>query len=232
MPAMTAIGEIGIEAGGRSYLLRPSLFSMSQIGTPAEIIQTCALLMAEEPEEPQLLALFRRERFDRALTVWYACAGDQDLGGLIGGMAPANLPNPLESGMVFTFGDLQKQARRHRPRYVPGLLPMADIIALARTLIRHGVMGDAEPAKGTQPKNGDFLSEFKAVDYASTAMAHLGLSEDEAWRMTMTSFIAAMRSKFPRDEKAANAPKPHTAEEYDAAMAKLAKINEIRSRKK
>lgn len=229
MAAMTAIGEIGIETGGRSYLLRPSLFSMSQIGTPAEIVQTCALLMAEEPEDPLLLRAFRRERFDRALTVWYACAGEQDLGELIGGLAPAPAARENLFDRPFTLAELQRNNRR--PRYVPGLLPMADIVALAKSLIRHGVLGDAEPVKGEQPRKGDFLSEFKAADYAAIAIAHLGRTEAEAWAMTMTSFIAVMRSKFPPQENEKAAPVPHTVEEYDAAMANLAKINAARAGK-
>lgn len=230
MSAMTAIGEIGIETGGRSYLLRPSLFSMTQIGTPAEIVQTCALLMAEEPENPNLLRAFRRERFDRALTVWYACAGDQDLGELIGGLAPAPVAKEDLFSRPFSLVELQRLNRR--PRYVAGLLPMADIVALARTLIRHGVMGDAAPSKDAAPKPSEYMSEFKAMDYAATAVAHLGYSEREAWNMTMTSFLAAMRSKFPPAEKGAEPPKPHTAEEYDAVMERLKKINELRAGKK
>lgn len=230
MPAMTAIGEIGIETEGRSYLLRPSLFSMTQIGSPTEIVQTCALLMAEEPDDPVLLRAFRRERFDRALTVWYACAGDQDLGDLIGGLAPAPPSGDNLFNSTFSLQDLRRLNRR--PRYVPGLLPMADIVALARTLIRHGVMGDAEPTKDARPKASEYMSEFKAMDYAATAVAHLGYSEAEAWNMTLTSFLAAMRSKFPPAEKTPEAIKPHTAEEYDATMANLAEINKLRARKK
>jgi hypothetical protein len=228
MPALTAIGEIGIETGGRSYLLRPSLFSMTQIGTPAEIIQVCAVLMTEEPDDPGLLRVFRRLRFDYALSVLYACAGDQDLGDLVGGLVPANSPAPDLFERPFRLSELA--SIKAQPRYMAGTLPMESILAIARSLIRHGVMGNVEPTVDGKPQKGDYLSEFKAVDYAATAMAHLGLSESQAWGMTMTTFIAAMRSKFPREEKQEVA-KPHTAEEYDAVMAKLKKINEMRAGK-
>ena len=237
MPAMTAIGEIGIEVEGRSYLLRPSLFSVSQIGTPAEIVQTCAILQAAEPLDPELVPLFRRERFLRALTVWYACANGQDIGDLVGGLAPANPANPVtmdDYRGACSFEEINRLAQRHKPRYSPGLLPMADIVAIAKTLVRHGVLGDAAPTETIEDvrpaEKDDYLSEFHAVSYASAAVAHLGMSELQAWNMTMTGFIAAMRAKFPPSEKDKDKAKPATptAKEVDRAMANLAKINAAR----
>lgn len=204
MVALTTIGEVGIEAGGRSYLLRPSLFSMSQIGSPADIVETTAILLSPEPEHPYILKRFRKERFERALTVLYACAGDQDLGDLIGGMVPTG---------------------RGRIAYSPGLMPMQDIIAVAQGLIRHGIMGDVEPEPG---RVGESMSEFKAAEYVSAAIAHLSMSESDAWNMTMTSFVQVMRSKYPPKPGA----KPMTANDVDATLARLAKINAARAGKK
>lgn len=227
MAALTAVGEVGIETEGRSYLLRPSLFSMSRVGTPAEIIQICAVLMAEEPEDPTLLKAFRKLRFDYALTVLYACAGDQDIGDLVGGLVPANRPMPELYSRPFQLHELRQL--NSRPRYVAGVMPMEAILAIARSLVRHGVMGNIEPTSSTgKPEKGEYLSEFKAVDYASAAMAHLGMSESEAWAMTMTTFISAMRSKYPRDEKKAAL----TGEQVDSTLFKLKKINELRAGKK
>lgn len=204
MRALTAIGEVGIETEGRSYLLRPSLFSISQIGTPAEIVETTALLLAPEPEHPYLLKRFRKERFERALDVMYACAGDQDLGGLIGGMVPTG---------------------RGRIAYSPGVMPMSDIIAIAQALIRHGVLGDVEAEPG---RTGEAVTEFKVTDYVAAAVAHLNMSESDAWNMTMTSFVQVMRSKFPPKP----GPKPMTASDVDATLSRLEKINALRAGKK
>lgn len=203
MRALTAIGEVGIEHGGRSYLLRPSLFSMSQIGTPAEIVEVTAMLLAPEPADPYLLKRFRKERFEHALTVLYCCAGEQDLGDLIGGMVPG----------------------RGRISYSPGKMPLSDIVAIAQGLIRHGILGDAEPEPG---RVGEPMKEFKAVDFVSAAIAHLGMTESDAWNLTMTSFIQVMRSKFPPKP----GPKPMTAGDVDAKLARLAKINAARAGKK
>lgn len=209
MQALTAIGEVGIEAGGRSYLLRPSLFSMTRIGSPAEIIEAFVLLTGSEPVVlhpyllPDLVKNWRRDRFRIALNVLHACS-DQDLTPLVGGMSGYR-------------------------RYSPGVMPIDDIVAVARSLIIHGVVGAAKPDTARPVTDANYMTEFKAAEYAATAIAHLGASEQEAWHMTMTSFSAAMRSKFPPDPKQANAPKPHTASEYDATMARLKKINAARA---
>lgn len=222
MRALTAIGEVGIETGGRSYLLRPSLFSMSQIGTPADIVETAAILISPEPTEPYLLKAFRKLRFDRALTVLYACAGDQDIGELVGGLVPANQPQAEVFSRVFKLGELA--SLNYRPRYVAGALPMADIVALAQALIRHGIMGDVEATAAA----GTPMKEFKAADFVATAIAHLGMSESDAWNMTMTSFVQVMHSKYPPPP---GQPKPMTAAGVEATLDRLKKINAMRAGK-
>lgn len=206
MRALTAIGEVGLEAKGRSYLLRPSLFSMTQIGTPAQIVEATALLLSPEPgpEHPYLLKRFRKERFERALDVLYACAGDQDIGDLVGGMVPTG---------------------RGRIGYSAGALPLYAIVALAQGLIRHGVMGDVEPEPG---RVGEAMTEFKAGEFVAAAIAHLGMSESDAWNMTMTSFVQVMKSKYPPKPGA----KPMTANDVDATLARLERINAARAGKK
>lgn len=211
MQALTAIGEVGIEVEGRSYLLRPSLFSMTRIGSPSEIVEAFALLTGSEPVVlhpfllPDLVKNWRRDRFRVALNVMHACS-DEDLTPLVGGMTGYR-------------------------RYAPGAMPIDDIVAVARSLIVHGVVGAAKPDSRRPVSDSDYMTEFKAAEYAATAIAHLGASEHEAWQMTMTSFAAAMRSKFPPNPKDASAPKPHTATEYDATMARLKKINAARAAK-
>ena len=211
MQVLTAIGEAGIEFEGRSYLLRPSLFSMTRIGSPSEIVEAFGLLTGPEPVPlhpfllPDLVKNWRRDRFRMALNVLHACS-DEDLTPLVGGMSGYN-------------------------RYSRGAMAIDDIVAVARSLMLHGVVGAAKPDTSRAPQPGDFMTEFKASEYAAAAIAHLGASEAEAWRMTMTSFSAAMRSKFPPDPKKSEAPKPHTAAEYDATMARLKKINEARAAK-
>jgi hypothetical protein len=53
------------------------------------------------------------------------------------------------------------------------------------------------------------------------------MSADDAWRLTMTEFAAAMRSKFGAPDD-----KTEGLERHDENMARLAAINKLRDRKK
>jgi hypothetical protein len=52
------------------------------------------------------------------------------------------------------------------------------------------------------------------------AIAHLGMSEQQAWDMTVTGFVMAMRAKFPPPPRA----RP-TLKELDSMMDWLDKVN-------
>lgn len=193
MQVLTAIGEVGIEAKGRLHKLRPSFFAMSQIGSPTEIVEATATLLSPDPVRRQLhpwiYRRFIRARFEWALSVCYACAeSPESAGELFGGVAPGF-------------------------KYRPGLVPPEDIVLLAKGLIRHGVLGNVLNAKPSSRR--DYLKEFVAEKFVAEAMAHLNAGENDAWQMTMTSFIAAMRSKFPPAQEKASATAPNKAELTD-----------------
>lgn len=205
MVVHTAIGEQLVTVGTRSVLFRPSLLNMTRIGTPAGIVETFVTVCGI----PQLSGLafvdlprvraWRGEQFRTACAVLWCCTDDEDISWLIG----------------YT---------NERFRYVPGVLPLEDIIGLAAGLLRHGVMGDVPAAKGKPPAK-DYVAEFNAREFVSAAMAHLGTSENDAWQMTMTSFIGAMRAKFPPpvDEK-----KPLDEVDFDRVSGWLARVNKAR----
>lgn len=216
MHVLTEIGEVGITWEGRTYRLRPSFASMAQIGTPAEIVEAFVLLNGAPAAtgKPWVDAArakrWRRDQFRMALTVLYACAApDDDLGPLIGGVS-------------------------ERMGYQPGRLPLDAIVALARSLLRHGVTGDV-PDDAPKQGKGEYSSTFKARDYVASAMAHLGASEAEAWAMTMTSFIAAMTAKYPPTDakgRPMTQSAPMTQQRADEAMAWLERVNAARRSKK
>lgn len=192
------IGEIGIHTGADCYKLRPSLYAISQLGSPAEIVRLYGAVMGEAP----ILA--------DVLGVIHACA-QEDVSHVFGCFVPARAPGA--KGL----------------RYVPGTAKVADTAILARSLLRHGVTGALPPqeAEGDEPA---YSAEFDARSYVALAMAHLGATSAEAWQMTMTELVGAMRAKFPPIKDQKRPAKPMTAPEYDATMeygdaimAKLAK---------
>lgn len=173
------VGEIGISYGDRHFLLRPSLYSMTELGEPMEIVRTYASVMHDD-DHP--------ERFDDALATIYACS-DDDLSAIFGS---------YDDEWIYT----------------PGAAPVADILPIARCLLKHGVTGALKALRQAEGEEPEYVAEFVARDHVALAVAHLGLSEREAWDMTMTSLVGAMRAKFPRpDLPGAKAPSKTELEE-------------------
>lgn len=173
------VGEIGITYGDRHFLLRPSLYNVTQLGEPMEIVRTYASVMHEEDHE---------ERFADSLAVIYACSED-DLSEVFG-----------------HFDD--------KWEYIPGAAPVSDVLPIARCLLKHGVTGALEQPKLAAGEEPDYVQEFSARDHVALAVAHLGVAERDAWDMTMTSVVGAMRAKFPvPDAPGSKAPSKSEMEE-------------------
>lgn len=203
MKALTEIGEIGISSARHDYLLRPSFRAMQSLGSPREIVQ----LFHDLHSTPQVNAVYPLESIRRhereilaiASQVIEACLIDGDPLDLLG-----YTPAPRKC--------------------VPGDMPFNHWVIVAQALMRHGIIGVIPKKTYPKKKSDEYVSEFRAAEYVSAAVAHLGVSESEAWDMTMTSFAALMRSKFGEPEQ-----KTPALEDYDDAMKKLEEINRLRS---
>ncbi|MDF3863460.1 DUF6246 family protein [Pseudomonas denitrificans (nom. rej.)] len=179
--------------GDDLFVLRPSLYAMSQIGQPAEIVDVFVRVMADAGGEKGIA-----DQFGDALAVLHACA-DRDM------------------SAVFGYFD-------ETLKYVPGAADVAHIIPLARCLLRHGVTGAIPPLPRRADEEPEYLREFVARDHVALAIAHLGLSEREAWAMTMTGLVSSMRAKFPQIESNAPGARAPTKEEHEATMDWFDKI--------
>ena len=196
---IVSIGEIGVSVGERDYLFRPSLAAMDSLGSPAEIVEKFSILHEPPKINPiwpvQSYRSWEREVAATAYDVLAACS-DEDV-------------TPLLGHMGTRWGS-----------FVMGAMPVDDMIHLARSLIRHGIIGlkpEGLPAKPVK----EYTAEFNAREFVSQAVAHLGMSTAEAWNLTMTEFSGAMQSKFGK-------PETIPVEEHDDAMARLAEINKLR----
>lgn len=191
---LTEIGEIGIQTGGQLHKLRPSLYAISQLGTPTEIVSLYARIMGT-------LELTRRNVED-VLFVCYSCMDGDAL--LFGTFVPTQRP------------------KRGTPavRFKPGPVPVENAVHIARSLLRHGVTGALPPLPqrpGDEPTS--YTEEFDARANVSLAIAHLGASSEQAWQMTMTELVGALRAKFPPVESTGPGAKAPTREEHDQTMA-------------
>jgi hypothetical protein len=207
MTPLTDIGEMRLSEsreGGKDYFFKPSFEAMSAIGNPDEIVSTFSLIhgagikpMIDKVSQmpislpPQMMdALFRRsseEILTAAMHVMRCCyRGDDDLQSLIG----------------------EWKGWRTCVVYRPGMLPKDLIIAIAQSLMHHGVIGKAKVRRLQRNESSEYSNEFRAIDYIISARNHFGMSRDDAANLTMTEFTLLLAAKYPEQ-------KGLTKDEYD-----------------
>ncbi|TCW00387.1 DUF6246 family protein [Biostraticola tofi] len=205
MTPLTEIGEMLISDTKRDYFIRPSFANMSRIGSPGDIVQAYSILNGAEVTQiisaamgayrsiPEWLIkalnkpAFGRKVLSTSMLVMQSCC-DEDITSLIGEWRPGH------SGIVYRSGQM----------------PMADIIILAKSLLDHGIIGQAKVRKLQRHETNDYVSEFRAFDYISAARNHFSMPRIEAEQLTMTEFQLLLSAKYP-DQKG------FTREEYDAS---------------
>lgn len=206
------VGEVGVHVGDRTHMLRPSLYHVSRIGSPADIVAAYGLV------------------FDNTLDLVGAVTPD-DLPLMLGWQAAFNVLRACWDG---TDEEFTRVAGTLEPlgEFTPGVIPRTHVVPLARCLLKHGVAGDVPPPSSTG-KTPEYAQEFVARDHVAFAVAHLGVSEREAWGMTMTSLLLALRAKFPpvpTEQDAAGGPL--TVEHANEAAEWLEKLSAKRARRK
>lgn len=204
---LTEIGEMRISLADRSFFFKPSFAAMARIGTGAEIVEIYAKLNGADyvrtmqhleglPFGAQLQVMktvsrpvFGRHVLSAAFIIMQCCCED-DISVLIGSWRPT--PRGV--------------------KYVPGVMPVGDIITLARNLIEHGVIGKS-PLKVPQRSESQAktTSEFNISQYIISARTHFGISREEAEDLSMTEFQQMVKNKFPE-------PKGLTREQYDTVV--------------
>ena len=200
MQAITDIGQAVIHAGDRATFLNPSFLAMSRIGGPQRIVEVfVAVNGGHYPAHRISDVTVMREALSR-------CFADMVLASVsvVQASCAENISQLIGCYSLNARGKLS---------YRPGQLPVTDLIELARHLIRHGVMGDQPPEEYTKQK-GEYSDKFDVRSFVYMAVAHLGMSEADAWNMTMTSFRAAMNAKYPQPDK----PKIPSETDYDDVM--------------
>lgn len=220
MRVLTEIGEQGLSSDSRDVVLRPSLYAMTTLGSPTEIVELFAEIhggpefIEHMPGDPigardagdRLNVSIMRKHWRRMLflshEIMNACAGGESLVEFIG--------EPGER-----YGS-----------YRLGKVPPEAMLALARNLMHHGCIGKAvEPEKG-KSSGGGYSRSFEALHYVSLAVAHLGLTEAEAWNMTMTSFQGHWEAKHGKQKER------RYVDEHDSTMNWLKAVNALRDKKK
>lgn len=222
---LTEIGEMRISLSDRSFFFKPSFRAMNEIGTPKEIVEVYARLNGIDYVAPlqhveylpfgaqmQVMKTISKPVYGRhvlsaAYIVMQSCCED-DVSVLIGGWKPT--PRGV--------------------RYVPGIMPVSDIIIIARNLMQHGVIGKSplKVPERLEEQGKKTTNEFHASQYIISARTHFDMTRDEAENLSMTEFQMMIKNKYPEPK---GLTKEERAAEYDQAKADRERMKALAERK-
>ena len=222
---LTKIGEMRISLSDRSFFFKPSFRAMNEIGTPKEIVEVYAKLNGIDYVAPlqhveylpfgaqmQVMKTISKPVYGRhvlsaAYIVMQSCCED-DISVLIGGWKPT--PRGV--------------------RYVPGIMPVSDIIIIARNLMQHGIIGKSplKVPERLEEQRKKTTNEFHASQYIISARTHFDMTRDEAENLSMTEFQMMIKNKYPEPK---GLTKEERAAEYDQAKADRERMKALAERK-
>lgn len=222
---LTEIGEMRISLSDRSFFFKPSFRAMNEIGTPKEIVEVYAKLNGIDYVVPlqqveylpfgaqmQIMKTISKPVYGRhvlsaAYIVMQSCCED-DVSVLIGGWKPT--PRGV--------------------RYVPGIMPVSDIIIIARNLMQHGIIGKSplKVPERLEEQGKKTTNEFHASQYIISARTHFDMTRDEAENLSMTEFQMMIKNKYPEPK---GLTKEERAAEYDQAKADRERMKALAERK-
>lgn len=222
---LTEIGEMRISLADKSFFFKPSFRAMNEIGTPKEIVEVYARLNGIDYVAPlqhveylpfgaqmQVMKTISKPVYGRhvlsaAYIVMQSCCED-DASVLIGGWRPT--PRGV--------------------RYVPGVMPVSDIIIIARNLMQHGIIGKSplKVPERLEEHGKKTTNEFHASQYIISARTHFDMSRDEAESLSMTEFQMMIKNKYPEPK---GLTKEERAAEYDQAKADRERMKALAERK-
>lgn len=222
---LTEIGEMRISLSDRSFFFKPSFRAMNEIGTPKEIVEMYAKLNGIDYVAPlqnveylpfgaqmQVMKTISKPVYGRhvlsaAYIVMQSCCED-DISVLIGGWKPT--PRGV--------------------RYVPGIMPVSDIIIIARNLMQHGIIGKSplKVPERLEEQGKKTTNEFHASQYIISARTHFDMTRDEAENLSMTEFQMMIKNKYPEPK---GLTKEERAAEYDQAKADRERMKALAERK-
>lgn len=222
---LTEIGEMRISLSDRSFFFKPSFRAMNEIGTPKEIVEVYARLNGIDyiaplqhveylPFGAQMHVMktiskpmYGRHVLSAAYIVMQSCCED-DISVLIGGWKPT--PRGV--------------------RYVPGIMPVSDIIIIARNLMQHGIIGKSplKVPERLEEQGKKTTNEFHASQYIISARTHFDMTRDDAENLSMTEFQMMIKNKYPEPK---GLTKEERAAEYDQAKADRERMKALAERK-
>lgn len=194
MRIKTEIGQLAISVNDEMYVFTPTLRAMGNIAQPDKVIDMLVLLGTSGYKEVPLsqvrpfLRLTTKQLWYAATTVLESCC-DKDTSKLWG----------------YYIGK----------KYIPGVVPIKNIITLGRALIESGVVG--KPVK-TKNQEREEVTEWFVDDYIAIAMSQLNMTKSDAEQLTLIQLQRALELLHPTKEED-KAPKITKSDESEMERA-------------
>lgn len=174
MKVITAIGHAGIKTPDGEYKLVPTLAAIASLDDPVQMYKDLT-----DPFTPH------DNRIQIAYAIIIGCSNKNGIEKWLGQKETAK-PRMRKGVITRTYSDVYIDA--------------AHAFAIAEQLLFHGMVGKIK-RRSVSVSEGDYTDTFDPLEWVATVVAHLGLSEADAWNMTMTSVLSALKTKFPPSEK-------------------------------
>ena len=98
---------------------------------------------------------------------------------------------------------------------IAGAMPASEMLIIARHLMTHGIIGKGATSDGEG--GGEYSASFDASEYVDAAVIHFGMTQREAWALTMTQFSRMLNMRFPEAKERQKTE--ITPAKYDQAVA-------------
>lgn len=170
---ITKIGQAAIKTPSGTFILKPSLAAMANLANPVE---TYKILHDPNADPAGIL--------QAAYDVLLACSDNPEIKQYFGRQQ---------------VGKPRIRGNKKTTTYTDVFIDDIHAICIAQNLMFHGMVGKVKMTR--VPKESDYSADFDPVEWMAAVIAHLEISESEAWQMSMTSILAALKTKFPPTEK-------------------------------
>lgn len=199
MEPIKEIGEFKITVAdgplsGEEFFFKPSFENIMKIGNPREIVEAFAILNGSE-----INAILQRatESFGSKIpdAVWKLIISKP-----IEWRVIKCAMNVMESCCYSDAAPLIgyfKGWKYPAINYKPGLMPINMIVANAKNLLEHGIIGKANLRVPARDEQG-FSTEFNAAEYITSARVNFNMPVSEARQLSMTELHMLIKQKFPQ----------------------------------
>ena len=228
MEPIKEIGEFKITISNENedveYFFKPSFENIMKIGSPSEIVESYAILNGSEINRTIALAF---DAFGSIPDIVLKAFRSRHYGGKIFSTAMNVMRSCCYVDATPLIG-YYKHGMRGLV-YVPGAISIDMIIALARNLLDHGIIGRANLRVPARDEKG-YSAEFNAAEYITSARVNFNMPISEARQLSMTELHMMIKQKYPEPKGFTRAEIGVLTERYelerDQALGKKPKTHE------